>query len=78
MAIYEIECTSFCEAQLTGRLGTAVVTYRNHTYRVALGAREVTRDGHPCGIDTLPAKVYEFAKRQYDMLAKAHLERNRV
>ncbi len=78
MASYEIEVASFCEAQITGRMGTAIVTFRGHTYRVALGAAEVTRDGYPCGVDVLPAPVYAFAVRQYDALAKAHLEDRRA
>ena len=75
MATYQIEVEPIITAQLTGRLGTAVVTFRGHEYRVTLGGKEITRDGYPCGADTLPKPVYAFAVRQYDNLLAAHLKR---
>lgn len=76
MAKYEIEVECTAVAQLTGRLGTAVVTYRGHEYRVALGGKEITRDGYPAGADTLPKSVYDYAVKQYDNLCRAHLMRS--
>lgn len=72
MATYQIEVECNAVAQTTGRLGTAVATYYGHEYRIPLGAKGITRDGHPCGLDMVPKAVYDFAVRQYDALLKAH------
>jgi|HubBroStandDraft_2_1064218.scaffolds.fasta_scaffold183240_3 hypothetical protein len=72
MATYEIEVEPIAIAHLTGRLGWAIVTYRGHEYRVTLGGREITRDGYPCGADTLPKAVYAYAVKQYDNLLNAY------
>ena len=46
MATYQIEVECTAVAQLTGRLGIALVNFRGHDYRVDLGGREIiTRDG---------------------------------
>lgn len=71
MASYTIEVEPNVTAQLTGRLGTAVVIYRGHEYRVALGGPEMTRDGHPVGLDVLPQAVYAFAAWQFTALRTA-------
>jgi hypothetical protein len=75
MASYEIEVECTAVAQVTGRLGAAIVNYRGHEYRVELGGKKHTRDGYPAGLDTLPAKVFEYACQQYDALLKAHIAR---
>lgn len=75
MAIYTIEVECNAVAQVTGRLGAAVVNYRGHDYRVTLGGKDVTKDGHPIGVDMLPARVYDYARQQYDSLLKAHMNR---
>jgi hypothetical protein len=44
---YAIEVESNAVADLTGRLGTAVVTYRGYEYRIPMaGGRGITMDGH--------------------------------
>ncbi len=76
MAEYSIEVCSYCEAEVTGKLGTAIAKYRGHEYRVALGVEDITKDGYPCSVDMLPKAVYDFAARQYDALCEAYLSRS--
>ncbi len=72
MPAYAIEVEPIVVTQLTGRLGTAVATYRGHVYRIALGGSEVSRDGKPCPIGKVPPTVYTFAVRQYEMLVREY------
>ena len=80
MAEYSVEINSIAQAHITGCLGAALATYRGHKYRVPLGGHSAsnfpTRDGHPCGVDVLPAAVYSFAAKQYDSLLKEYCYRS--
>ena len=76
MSNYEIEVECNAVAQTTGRLGTAIVNYRGHDYRIPLGASGITRDGVIISGQAVPKAVYDFAVKQYDALCKAHLARS--
>ena len=76
MASYTIGTECPAVAQATGRFGVAIVNYRGHDYRVTLGARfEITVDGKPTREDLLPIVVFDYAKRNYNLLRNAHLNR---
>jgi hypothetical protein len=78
MATYTVEVEPYATAQLTGRLGTAVVTYRNREYRVALGTSDIlecTCNGSARLPMELPDEIRRFAKRQRHALMVAHAKR---
>lgn len=72
---YELEVEPLAATAVTGRLGTFIARFRNKEYRIALGGREHTCDGHPIGLDVVPPGVYKRAVAWYDKLAAEYARR---
>lgn len=72
MADYSMSVPTIAETQITGCLGSAIATYRGHTYRADIyrsGIGTMTRDGNALRDSLLlPAPVLAHLKRVIAML----------